>query len=175
VWWLLRGPGIGLGPSGTTPTSVSPAPPPLAENRDDLFALTIQSARSRYAVDEPIVIETTLRYVGGPEQVTVTSSGGGLVGFSIEQLDGPVDALGGRDSDCREYRYGRGDVERVEFQKSGGFSNSDPMAEFWRAFYAEPLLRLPAGQYRITAQALYGQPGCGGERRLDAAILILVE
>jgi hypothetical protein len=169
---VLRGSRGGTADATASAAGLQPA---VAETRDDLFVLTIQSERSRYAVNEPIAFETTLVYVGAPEQVTVTSSGGGLVGFSIEQLDGPVDALGGRDSDCREFQYRRGDLERIRFQKSGGFSNTDPMAAFWRAFYADPQLRLPAGEYRITAQALYAGPGCGEGATLEASIQIQVE
>jgi hypothetical protein len=162
-------------PGGTPKATTPGAPLPIAETRDDLFALTIQSERSRYAVNEPIVIETTLQYVGDADEITVTSSGGGLVVFSIEHLDGPVDALGGRDSDCQRFRYRRGVIERVQFEKSGGFSSESPMAAFWRAFYADPQLRLPAGEYRITAQALYGPPGCGEGATLEASILVQVE
>ncbi len=147
---------------------------PRGEGSDALFALTIEAGRSRYAVDEPIGIATRLRYIGD-EPVIVTSSGAGLVAFAIEQLDGPVDAGWARNDDCARFDYRPGDIEPVEFQKSGGYSNDDPMADFWRTFYAEPELRLPAGEYRITARAEYGDPDCSDFRTVEASIVIVVE
>ncbi len=147
---------------------------PLGEGSDELFALSIRADRGRYAADEPIEIATTLRYIGD-EQTTVTSSGAGLVAFGIEQLDGPVDAGIGRDDDCARFDYPPGHAESVEFHKSGGYSNDDPMAEFWRTFFADPQLRLPAGEYRITARADYGAPDCGDPQSIKASIIVVVE
>jgi len=161
-------------PGRGSDTSVD-ATVPAGENRDGLFSLRIEAGRARYAPNEPITILTTLRYIGDPERTTVTSSGAGLVAFRIEQLDGPIDAGPARDEDCVRFEYGRGDVEPVAFEKSGGYSNSDPNADFWRAFFQEPKLRLPAGEYRITAEASYGDPDCGGWRTLDASVLVVVE
>ncbi len=147
---------------------------PRGEGSDTLFSLSIQADRGRYAADEPIDIATTLRYIGDT-RTTVASSAGGLVGFSIEQLDGPVDALGGRDAACQRYEYGPGGSESVAFQKSGGYADDDPMAGYWRRFFADPELRLPAGEYRITAEAEYGDPDCDRWRTLEASIVIVVE
>ncbi|MBA2275999.1 MAG: hypothetical protein H0W00_04775 [Chloroflexi bacterium] len=168
-------------PSPVTPSSwpgaTAPIPTarvaPLGQGSDELFALTIGADRSRYAADEPIEIATTLRYIGD-EPATVSSSGAGLVAFGIEQLDGPVDAGWARNDDCARFDYRPGEVEAIEFQKSGGYSNDDPMADFWREFFADPELRLPAGQYRITARAEYGDPGCGGWQTIEASIVIVV-
>jgi hypothetical protein len=168
-------------PSPVTPSSsprvTDPVPTarsaPLGQGGDELFALTIGADRGRYAADEPIDIATTLRYIGA-EPTTVTSSGAGLVAFGIEQLDGPVDAGIGRDEDCARFDYLPGHAESVEFHKSGGYSNDDPLADFWREFFADPELRLPAGQYRITARAEYGDPGCGGWQTIEASIVIVV-
>ena len=168
-------PGAG-GHSGTQDiSSPSPTsdPAPLSEGSDALFSLTIQADRGRYEVDEPVEIATTLRYLG-EQRATVTSSGGGLVSFSIEQLDGRVDAIAGRDADCARFDYRPGDEEPVRFQKSGSYSNDDPMADFWRSFFAEPELRLPAGEYRITASVHYGAPECGDEKSFEASIVIVV-
>ena len=174
-------PGPGPGGRGTdvvaSPSAVAASPSPVApvgEGSDALFALTIGADRGRYAADEPIDIATTLRYIGA-EPTTVTSSGAGLVAFGIEQLDGPVDGGWARNEDCVRYVYRPGDTESVEFRKSGGYSNDDQMADFWRTFFTDPELRLPAGQYRITAIAVYGAPECGDERIIEASVVIVVE
>jgi len=170
-------PDPGTGGRGTD-VAASPSPTvgsaPQGEGNDELFALTIQADRDHYAADELIEIATTLRYIGD-EPTTVTSSGGGLVVFSIEQLDGPVDVEGAQTADCMPYEYRPGDTESTGFRKSGGYSNDDPMADFWRSFFGEPELRLPAGEYRITATAGYGAPECGEERTIEASIVIFVE
>jgi hypothetical protein len=188
VAWLLGGLVLGAvvvavtgaalrgSPGGTAIATTSPGVvPAIADVRDDLFALSMRSPTQRYAVNELIALETTLRYVGAPEHMTVTGSGSGIVGFTIEQLDGPVDIGGARTGDCKRYEFQRGQVDQIRFQKSGGFSADDPMAPFWRAFFRDPQLRLPTGTYRVTAEALHGAPECGQERRLAASILIVVE
>lgn len=167
----------------TEPTTTEPPPtdpsatdaPAAGIARDPLFHLTIESDRARYAADEPIAVAATLRYVGSDDRTRVTSSGGGLVAFAIEQLDGPIDMAPARTADCANYLYTRGDVEELPFQKSGGFSDEDPLADFWRDFFEDPELRLPAGEYRISAQGIYGPPECGTEHTLEASIVIVVE
>ncbi|CAN5750461.1 hypothetical protein BH24CHL8_BH24CHL8_07880 [soil metagenome] len=182
--------GRGMDAGSTTSPAPDPSPPaeaspagspspagdtvPRGEGSDALFSLSIRADRGHYAADAPIEIDTTLRYIGDA-RTTVTSSGAGLVVFSIEQLDGPVDTGWARDDDCVRYVYRPGDTESVEFQKSGGYADDDRMADFWRTFFAEPELRLPAGQYRITASAVYGAPECGGEQVVEASVVIVVE
>jgi hypothetical protein len=164
--------------ASASPVATDPLPTarvaPLGEGSDELFALSIRADRGRYAAGEAIDITTTLRYLGD-EPTTVTSSGGGLVSFDVYQLDGPVDVEAARTADCRQYDYRPGSIESVTFQKSGGYSDDDPMADFWRTFFADPELRLPAGDYRITATADYGAPECGDERKVEASIVIVVE
>ncbi|MDQ3554736.1 MAG: hypothetical protein M3395_10070 [Chloroflexota bacterium] len=167
------------GPGGRSTDAAASASPKvsqrtLGEGSDEKFKLTIRVDRGRYGVDEPIEIATTLSYLGD-EPATVTSSGGGLVSFHIVQLDGPVDVEAVRTADCMQYEYRPGDRESVEYQKSGGYSADDPMADFWRRFFADPELRLPAGEYRIIATADYGAPECGEERTIQASVVIVVE
>jgi len=173
-------PDPGTGGRGTD-VAASPSPAgdtvPRGEDSDALFSLSIQADRSHYAADAPIEIDTTLRYIGDA-RTTVTSSGAGLVAFGIEQLDGPVDAGIGRAADCARFDYRTGDIESVEFQKSGGYSNDDPMAGFWRTFFTDPELRLPAGEYRITARANYyvgAECASGREQVVEASVVIVVE
>lgn len=161
-------------PTAEPPTTEpAKAEPPIATESDENFRITIQADKPRYEADEPILITTSLAYIG-TEATTVTGAAGGLVGFVIEQLDGPIDAGGARDEACVRYDFRRGDVESVEFQKSGAYSPDDPMADFWRRFYKDPRLRLPMGTYRITAQAHYGPSECGETEQVATSIVIEV-
>jgi hypothetical protein len=48
--------------------------------------------------------------------------------------------------------------------KSGGFTAEDPDAAFYQAFFADPVVRLPAGEWRITAVASFTEgEGCTGK------------
>ncbi len=175
---LPGAPGQGPGGRGTDVVA-SPSPTggtaPPGQGVAELFSLDIRADRGPYAADEPIEIEAALTY-NGEERTTVTSSGDGLVRFGIEQLDGPVDTGPSHDESCVRHEYRPGDVEHVEFQKSGGYSNDDPMADFWREFFADPELRLPAGEYRITVWAEYGGVDCGTWTvTLEGSIDIVVE
>lgn len=37
------------------------------------------------------------------------------------------------------------------FKKTGGWSGDDPKADYWKAYFSDPELRLPAGTYEIRA------------------------
>ena len=164
-----------------SPSAIVPSPVPsfvLAsqdEVRDGMFDLGIQTGRMQVGPDEPIDITTTLRYIGAPPRTTVISHGGGPVSFGVEQLDGPIVNGPGYDANAVPFTYRRGDVRDVPFQKSGGWDGSDPMADFWRAWFADPELRLPAGQYRISAYLEYR--GLGDQattQTLEASVVIEV-
>jgi hypothetical protein len=44
-----------------------------------------------------------------------------------------------------------GEVARSPFVKSGGYDPGDPNADFYRAFFANPDLVLPPGEWQIGA------------------------
>jgi hypothetical protein len=162
-------------PASPTP-SFQPTPPMPAISdsaEDDRFRLTIRADRTTYSPDEPISVTTTLTHVG-TEPLTVASSGGGVVYFTVEQLDGPIDAGGVRHGDCRYSEFGPGEVRDVPFAKTIAFEAGDPLAAFWLAWVDDPVLRLPAGTYRISATVDYGVGRCGGTRTLTAAVDIEV-
>ena len=61
-------------------------------------------------------------------------------------------------------------------RKSGGFSADDPNADFYRSFFADPLVHLPAGDWTLTAVAslVDGYGGSGESYTLRAAVLVHV-
>ncbi len=160
------------GPDGPGP-SVSTSAISSTERSGD-FTLTISSARSDYSAGEPIHVVATFAYGGATPVITVTGATE-LIGFGIEQQDGDIRNGPAWDEACRLYELSAGVPLVTEFSKSGGFSNSGPDAEFWRAYFNDPILRLPAGTWRIFAVAQFGQQGCGSELEMSASIVIRVQ
>lgn len=153
------------------------APGPLPVQVTDIdagFRLTISTARTVYRSDEPIEVGATLTYIGPEGVAQVTGSGSGVVHFRLEHLDGPLDMAPVITADCARHRFVRGVPQQVPFQKSGGWSADDPNAAFWKAYFDDPLFRLPSGRWRVIAQAAFVVPECGGEGQLLEAPLDLV-
>ena len=53
--------------------------------------------------------------------------------------------------------------------KSGGYSDDQPDAPFYRAFFADRLVHLPTGEWDITAVAEFAEGECGGPAHALAA------
>jgi hypothetical protein len=162
------------------PTSGTPAPTGTngAETlvQDGAFRLTISAERPTYRTSEAIGISATLTYLGPDATVEVMGAGNGLIGFGLRQLDGHLEMDPLWEQSCRTYPMVRGAAVAFPFVKSGGFIDTDPDAAFWRAFFADKVLRLPAGNWRIEA-SLNGYLGaCGGERhQLKVSVIVRVE
>lgn len=165
------------------PQSFEPAPPtapastePVA--RDDLFELEMRTGKTRYAAGEPIDASAAIQYLGPGRSITTHGSGSGVVLFSLEHLDGPLDMSGAWTADCGPAEVPADPPEVVIFEKSGGITD-DSNAAFWRAYFAEPELRLPAGTWRLWAlfdRWTGGSCGAGfREHRLLAAVTIVVQ
>jgi hypothetical protein len=160
--------------TSATPSATSIATGPAAEVVRDAFRLTIAVSSATYRVDEPIEVRTVLAYAGPAPSIEVGGSGSGLVGFSLQQLDGPIAVDAAGTSDCAPWTLKRGD-NLIPFQKSGGYSADDPQADFFARYLNDPQLRLPAGTWRITALASLARPGCdGGGVNLSAAADVTV-
>jgi hypothetical protein len=82
-----------------------------------------------------------------PQPIAVSDSA------TAQQLDGPRLIGGGSDAACAVHEFKRGILQRSGYRKSGGYSETDPDAAFYRAFFADPLFRLPPGQWRISVVA----------------------
>jgi hypothetical protein len=55
-------------------------------------------------------------------------------------------------------------------KKFGAFSDDQPDAAFYRAFLADPVVRLPAGDWAISAVASFVEgKGCSGASRMMTA------
>lgn len=137
----------------TSPSSPAEDGPVSVTAADAGFRLTLESSGRTFVDGQPIEVRATLVYEGDAPEATVWGSGDGPVFFSLSQVDGPIVIGSAASDDCTNRVFARGVPVPFPFVKSGGFSNDDPNAAFYRAFFADPQLRLPAGTWRIVGQA----------------------
>lgn len=121
-----------------------------AETPAAAFEFLLTADGTDFAADQPINVQASLTYRGDPATITVSGASEYIV-FGIEQLDGmfqttPISALM-----CGEETLQSVVPDVRPFRKIGGFSNSDPEVERYRAYFDDPQLRLPPGTYRISA------------------------
>ena len=135
-------------------TEPSPAAsPPTVVAQDQGFVLVMAVPTDHVAEGQAIDVRTTLTWTGPAPKATIWGSGMGPVGFLYEELTGRKRSLGGvMTSDCAQHLYDRGAVTRIPVAKSVAWSADDPDAAFYREFSQDPLLHLPAGRWRITAE-----------------------
>lgn len=129
------------------------ASPPTVVAEGQGFVLAMAVPSDHFAEGQAIDVRTTLTWTGPAPKATIWGSGMGPVGFLYEELTGRKRTIGGvMTSDCAQHLYGRGVVTPIPIGKSVGWSEDDPEAAFFREFARDPLLHLPAGRWRITAE-----------------------
>lgn len=112
------------------------------------FDLQLYTDKLSYKTTDKILIWATLKYTGSKNQITIWHSEP-FIRFLIS--DGKDFRTGGMVIDVLASTILEKDkLYRFEHVKSGGFSDDEPNAEFWKKFYAEKDLYLPAGEYEIT-------------------------
>ena len=159
----------------SAPTSEPQTSPPPAEQtaEDAQFRLTIRMASSVQRAGEPIDLETTLAYLGPDIAVIVGSDWSPPVWFELEHLDGDLD-LDGPVSllTCNLTPIDAGVPLTIPFIKNGGYSGDDPDAAYWKTFFDDPALRLPAGRWRLSSnfQGVTSDRCEGAMHRLRASI-----
>jgi len=147
---------------------------------DGSFELGIRAPKTQYALDEPIDVVATLEYFGPDPSINV-SSAPGLLGFGVDQIDGNHRVDPGHRSSCVSSSLVRGQPVSYPFAKSGGYYPEMPDADFVRQYLnivdgrADPVLRLPAGTWRIFAVTEFAEGGCRGPaHKLEVGITIVV-
>jgi hypothetical protein len=150
--------------------------PIQAEAADGEFRLVLKAASARSAFGAPIALVTELHYVGREPKVQLAGSGSGLVIVSMSQLDGPLEIGGAATADCQRYVIAPGLPMVRPYVKAGGWDGDDPNAAFYRAFFADPLLRLPRGTWRFFATGEFYIGDCPGPlHKLNATLDLVVE
>lgn len=165
------------GPDSTAPSATDG--PVTASDRDGDFELTISSGRSHYRAGDPIDVFASLVYSGPEERVQfLHNKFTGPVLFGIrEKVFGEINAEGVMPACiCEEQTTLQRGIPLVEsFKKSGGFPRNHPDAAEFGAWLEDPILRLPAGTWHLTAQALgHAEEDEGGDWAFDLKVEIAI-
>ena len=145
---------VGTCGQASVPSPSGPTDQPIVlEGRDAGFVLSMRIGSGVVDAGAPIDIAATLMWEGANPSAAIWGSGSGPVSFGLEEVDGDIVLGGAMTGDCSQDEFARLVPVPVPFQKSGGWSADDPNAAFYRAFFADPVLRLPAGRWRVTASA----------------------
>ncbi len=139
------------------------------------FVLTIMADEPFYTPGQPIGVQAGFLYQG-PDQRVVVSTSHPITMFHVRQLDGPLEMTGDAPAICMRYELERHEQLTRQFTKTGGWSRSDPNADFYETWWSAPDLWLPAGRWQIKAYSDFNLGAdCAGERlTMEAAIEVLV-
>ena len=136
--------------------STEPSPdatPPTAVAQGQGFVLAMALPTDHFAPGQAIDVRTTLAWTGRAPNVTIWGSGTGPVGFLFEELTGRHRKMGGlMTSDCSNHSYARGVATPIPLAKTASWNGDDPDGAFFEEFAKDPLLHLPTGRWRITAE-----------------------
>jgi hypothetical protein len=139
------------------------------------YLVTLTLPKATWSAKEPITGAATLALAQGAG-VDLGGSGGGLLFFQYASVDGTHNVGGAMTADCRAYRLEPGVGMSAPLSHSGGFSPEQPDFEFLRTFLTAPDVRLPAGDWKMSAVADFveGQDCSGASRRITATVTIHV-
>lgn len=117
---------------------------------NDDFTLTLSGGPSTYYLDEEIFAEATVSLTGH-EALTVYS-GDPILTYSLTGSTYFNDGQGGGmvATILAEYKFANTEDAIFPLTKSGGWSQSDPNADFYKEFFRSEKYVLPAGVYTLT-------------------------
>ena len=145
-------PVVSADPSPAASHVAPPADGPSAAQVDGRFKLRFTVARTTWRSDESIEGTAVLSLVEG-EPIELGVPANGPIEFAFHEVGGRREMGPAYDTACASAEL---DVDRPivsAIRKSGGYGEDQPGAEFYRAFFADPLVRLPAGDWDISAVA----------------------
>ena len=143
------------------PTTISPAGPVVASAEDASFRLDLTTPQATYRPEDAIEPVARMTYLG-PRATEKIFHAMYPIGFRIEEVGGVRLMGGGMDTPCKWTDLAKGASALLPFGKAG--SPDNPEEGFDRAWYEDPVLRLPAGTWRIIAYLDVFIGDCGGER-----------
>ncbi len=157
-----------------TPTPVpSLAVSARAEDTQGSFHLVFELPKATWSAGETITGLATLSVVGA-KGVDLGGSGVGLIGFAFADVAGTHDVQPMWTADCRPYRLDPGSPITSPIMKSGGYAADQPDASFDRAFLTDPVISLPAGDWKITAVADFiEKKDCSGQSHIMPATVVV--
>jgi hypothetical protein len=159
-------------PSITGSTSTTPV---RAEDTQGQYELVFELPRTDWHASDVITGEATLSLIGSGV-ANFGSSGSGPLAFAFDEVGGSRHVQGLMTPDCRSYRLEAGKPISSSIKKSGVYSSGAPPSDFGRWFMTDPVVHLPAGDWKITAMALVSSGICPGpdDITLHAAVLVHV-
>jgi hypothetical protein len=150
---------------------------PVSVDREGPFVRRFEATAPTYREGQAVMAVARMSYDGPDTVAHLSGSGSGPILFNIEQLDGDIDQSAFQHDNCRPYDLNADQPFEVPFRKSGSFDPRAADAAFWRAFFDEPRLLLPAGQYRLTAvvDLLVGVGCANPSLDLSTSLMVRVE
>jgi hypothetical protein len=169
---------------GTLVVSCAAPPPPMSTEPEAKaaravevvgpFTLTFELPKSTWKAGEPITGEASLSVADGAG--TIYGSAGEPLHFAFKELTGRRVMGPASDAACARYELAADAPIVAPIGKSGGWSDDEPDGAFYRDFFTSPDIRLPAGDWVVTASAefLVGRDCSGPMRTLSAPIVLHV-
>jgi hypothetical protein len=145
--------------------------PVVGESTEDRFRLTLTLPSATWPAEAAIEGEAVLALDQGA--VELGGSGGGLINFRYSQVGGRIVVDPIWTADCARHRLTATEPIRTPLAKSGGWSEDDPDAAFYREFLQADDVRLLPGLWDITAIAA-GGCGDGPTVSLETTVRILI-
>ncbi|MBR0600283.1 hypothetical protein [Sinanaerobacter chloroacetimidivorans] len=116
---------------------------------DENFLVKTYIEKLQFKEAEEISLYSTIEYIGEKDSIDIWS--GEPYFHHIIYKNGEVFSGDFTLNILKKTELKKGEIYTIPFSKSGGFSEDDPDADFWREFYSEKTLRLPNGEYTFSA------------------------
>ena len=116
---------------------------------DENFLVKTYIKKLQFKESEEIDIYSTIEYIGEKDKIEIWSGEPYL--HHMIYKNGAVFTGGFTLNMLKKTELKKGEIYTILFSKSGGFSEDDPDADFWRDFYSEKTLKLPEGEYTFSA------------------------
>jgi hypothetical protein len=164
------------------PIALAPSPAPTvlsshAETTLGAFKLTFDIPKTTWSSSESISGTARLNYLDAGSIILAGSEGpaGGPFGFELADIEGNRNTGAVFADVCQHVTIGGTSPLNAQLSKGGGYDANDPYASFYAAFFADPLYRLPPGDWNLTAIVDFYENDCGGtEHKIRATIRIHV-
>ena len=132
------------------------------DTQDGAIQLTLTSPHGRYKAGDPIEVIAGLTNGGSGGSITTYGGPDGPVIFSLRQVDGPVVIDPIVLTSCIEQvTLPAYEPMQIPFKKTGTVPSGATDPDYWRSWFGDPVLRLPAGTWEISATPNFGLGGCG--------------
>lgn len=116
---------------------------------DENFIVKTYIEKLQFKQVEEISLYSTIEYIGDKDSIDIWS--GEPYFHHMIYKNGEVISGGLTLDILQKTELKKGEIYTIPFSKSGGFSEDDPDADFWRDFYSEETLKLPKGEYTFSA------------------------